>query len=288
MMSEPIHVCECADHLAQGDIFCQNLVAPFADPEIRIFRTVRGRHGSGVFDGEPGRIFSDDDLRIALDNLTSEQRVMPFHPTDEGLDEMVVVYADLLRYFIVASQTCDVSGVDSSPKPFATVLPFVTLEDYITRVRLPIGLSAEEAEDAARWTTIKAYLEGSLNADFTGSEEDPFLLPQVVRNFLRDREPSNHDKTTRQVLKRIRSALTEATNHRKLFIYYLPSAPRLKVPEGFVDFCRTYTLPIETLRTMTPERVAAIASPYREEFARKLGDFLSRIATPSPLVPPAS
>jgi hypothetical protein len=142
-MSETTPFVNCADHLAQGDIFALRLVAPYADQEIRIFRTDSGLHGSEVFrDKEKnGKIFAYDDLITLLEELPPDQRLAPFEKNTEGYHEMAVVYANLLTFFIVASQACDISGPE--PKPFVTVMSIVTLGGYLASEKLPIGLKRE-------------------------------------------------------------------------------------------------------------------------------------------------
>jgi len=58
------------------------------------------------------------------------------------------------------------------------------------------------------------------------------------------------------------------------------------MPEGFVDFCRPYILPIQTIQKLQDYRIVSLHSPYREEFGQKLGLFLSRVATPAPIKAP--
>jgi len=127
-------------HLAQGDIYSLRLVAPLADNEVRILRTESGRHGDYAFSGEPSRIFDHDDLIRTLADLPPDERLLPFSRKGGIPLEYVVVFGDLVDFFMVASQTCDVSGVDgNAPKPFAAIVPVVSLAAYLSRERLPIG-----------------------------------------------------------------------------------------------------------------------------------------------------
>jgi hypothetical protein len=66
----------------------------------------------------------------------------------------------------------------------------------------------------------------------------------------------------------------------------MPCKEEIGLPEDFVDFCRLYTIPTETLYELREKRIATINSPYREQFSTKLGTYLSRIATPFPISPP--
>jgi hypothetical protein len=272
--------------LAQGDIFSLPLVAPLADDEIRVLRTESGQHGFHVFqDGEPGRIFSYADLVETIGSLPPEDQVPPF-PCGEGVPpEMVVVYGDLFQFFIVASQTCDVSGVDARPKPFAAVLPVVTLAGFLSREELPIGVDRDQMQDRSQYATIVDYLQTALRIDLSSERGDPFALPGRVRDLLRQWKPRKGSPE-----QRVRGKMVEWMNGvvdaRKTYVYYLPAEKTLGIPEGYIDFTRLYSVLIGKVQELMTKRKATLVSPYREEFASKLGTYLSRIATPAPLKPP--
>ena len=110
------------EFLQQGDIFRIDIVAPIADTQTRIFRSIDGRHGSVVFEENcEGKIFEKDELKALLGNSPlTDLHTQPFWRTSDGQEEMVVVYAQLFQYFIIATQTCDVSGRDKKPLPCMT------------------------------------------------------------------------------------------------------------------------------------------------------------------------
>ena len=281
-MSNPDLFTSCQPHLSQGDIFRIKLLAPFADPEIRIFRSRSGKHGSLVLDGkEEGLVFSLEDLIDRLEDVPSHQTLLPFHRSVDGQDEMVVVYADLLEYFIIVSQTCDVSGLDHDPKPFACILPFVPLSQYLMHERLPILSDAESA-----WTTICDYLETTCNVTFGEKRDDPITLAEEVRRVLGEWTPKKGTEE-KKIKGRIIDSINKAVDNKKNYLYYLPVSPELKVPEGYIDFLRMYTLQIEILNDLKESRVATVASPYREDLAQNLAIYLSRIALPKALSPPS-
>jgi len=272
--------------LAQGDIFALALVAPLADDEIRVLRTESGRHGVRVLQNEePGRVYGYEDLIETLSHLPPEERLLPFPRGGDVLPEMVVVHGDLFEYFVMASQTCDVSGEDGPPKPFAAVLPVVTLAGFLSRQQLPIGLHKHQADDSTKHSTIVDYLEAVLRVDLSSERDDPFQLPIRVRQLLKDWKPEarSPENIARGNMINFMKALVD---RKKTYIYYLPAENRLGVPESYVDFTRLYTLLIEKAQELMPQRKATLVSPYREDFASKLGTYLSRIATPTPLEPP--
>lgn len=287
MLNDVIPFASCEEHLAQGDIFAISLVAPFPDPEIRIFRTVSGQHGSMVFqpDGERGQVFAYEDLLQVLESLPSTRKLQPFQQNEKGDHEMVVVHAELVACFIIASQTCDVSGIDSQPRPFASILPVVSLRDWLSQERMPIGLSPEESDDVSRWTTIVDYLQTKLGEDLTEFRNDVFALPDKVRSLIDEWSPQRNSPD-RQIRNHIRSYIHKAVDNRRLYIYYLPRASDLRVPESIVDFCKLYTVSTNMLEHLKARRIVTIKPPYREQFAQKLAYYLSRVATPTPINPP--
>ncbi len=282
---EPLPYSSVTPHLAQGDIFSLHLVAPLADDEIRILRTKAGLHGANVFAGDPGHIFDYGHLIETISKLPPDKQFQPFH-NQGGLPlEKVVVFGDLVEYFMVASQTCDVSGVDSKPKIFAAIVPVVPLAAFLSRQRIPIGLEKGDIEDESKWTTIVDYLEMQLKVDVSDMRDDSFALPAKIRELLKDWNPKKNTPE-KQIRGKIRGILNEVVKPQKKYLYYLPANSAYGVPEGFVDFTRLYSVVTEKLQKLTPRRVCTLVTPYREEFASKLGSYLSRIATPAPLTPP--
>lgn len=152
------HITNCQEYLSQGDVFHIDLVAPMADPEKRIFRTIDGRHASVIKpNGSDGRIFSYDELMSVIQALQPRQRVFPFQKTSDGKSEMVLVYADLLEYFIIISQTCDISGIDSPTKPTCTILPVITLAQYCRGQVSFSYIDPETGQKISQMTSIPEY-----------------------------------------------------------------------------------------------------------------------------------
>jgi hypothetical protein len=281
------YVTDCKAYLSQGDIFQISLVVPMADPEIFIFRTADGRRVSDTNQKlMSGRIFTYDELSDVIKVLPSEQRLYPFQRKAEDKDryERVLVYADLLRYFIVLSQTCDISGVDHSPKPTCTIAPIVTLADYCQG---PIQLSYEDPK-------IGQKIQETINfSDFFCEKFDPLFKDEIIDDFKFPRYlRANLDEWRKAVknkpleqrfINNIRNSLNLIFQNKLLFIYYIAPNDDYKVPESYVDFCRLYTLPRDTVENLMDNRLATISSPYREEFARKFAEYYGRIAIPKPM-----
>lgn len=161
----------------------------------------------------------------------------------------------------------------------------VSLGDCLSRQKLPIGLSSEKSNDVARWTTIVDYLQTKLGKDLTEFRNDVFALPNKVRSLI-DQWSPGRNSPDRQVRNKIREYIRDTVDNRKLYIYYLPYASALNVPESMVDFCKLYTVSTNMLENLKPHRIATIKTPYREQFAEKLAYYLSRVATPASIAPP--
>ena len=264
--------------ICQGDIYSQDLVAPYCDHIVRVFRTADGEHGSLVFEsGREGYVFGLDELQqVVAESPSDPMRTAPFDPTPDGDREMVVVTADLSMRFVVASQTCDVSGKDHPPRPFAVIAPFTSIAGVCRTADLPIVSREGEAKQ-----TILGYLvERGVFCASAFSEEDDYRFSSILRERLDRWKPT--ERQEREIRGRIRDFLNGFVLNRLAFVYYLRGRETLGIPEGFVDFCRLFTIPTDRLRASMDLRSATIRPPYREEFSKKLGDYLSRIATPSP------
>ncbi len=284
-MCGPTHVqpVSAGEDFQQGDIFATRLVAPLADDEVRLFRTVSGRLGHLAMEGhEAGRVFAYDDV-LAIPGVPDGERPLPFPVAAEGGGEMVVAYADLLEYFVLASQTCDVTP--PKPKDFVSLVPYLPLAPRLMGERLPIGLSPDEAADRTLWKTVCEYITQHTGDSLHGAGEGVFGLPMRVRMAVADAwqgVPREINANRKWIKEHVRGL----SDNERLYLYYMPPAPEAGVPEGYVDFTRLYTIPFDCLSRLGPHRRATINSPYREQFARKLGDYLSRVAVPKALDPP--
>ena len=266
------------DNLEQGDIFRIDIVAPSADENKRIFRTKDGQHGSLFFEGnrEAG-IFSQTELENLLNIVTrTEFHTDPFRETPDGQHEMVVVAARLFPYFIIATQTCDISGQDKPSLPWATILPIITLENTCKTEKLPF--QTQNNNMTIHEFVGKCYELSSCLSHTTASN-----YGESIREIIRKWMPQLNKGDLKNDVGMIRNFLNQY--HTKGYMFPLPSNEALGIPESYVDFTSTYSVPLNKILNIKQHRLACIKTPYREEFARKFADFFSRIALPKPMRP---
>lgn len=281
--------CKPADFLEQGDVFGLDVVAPFADFTQRLFRTEDGRHGSAVFEeGVPATVFSRTELENTL-RISTRTRLhtAPFGVTEDDQCEMVVVHAMLVRYFVIASQTCDVSGIDAEPLSHVLVVPIRTLVETCQSERLPFyagdpGSPFVGQTHPTEDLTIHEYLVDRCKKDELLKHTAPADYGAALRLVVEDWMPTK-GTTEKQNAGLIKSFIN---NQFKLgHVDYLPDAPKFDVPEGIVDFSMIFTASRQLLVAQKEKRLARIADPYRDAFSRRLADQISRIATPRPKKP---
>ena len=251
--------------LSQGDIYAVPLVAPYADNVIRIFR---GEHlvlgQKAILCNETrGNVYSFEDISAKL--IECGESVEDIFGENE---EMAVVYADLIEFFIIGSQTCDISGIDSPPKDFAFVLPLVPLSHYLNKEKVHIKCDAGTSLKDGYYTIVE-ILEQEAGASFEGVNNDPYELPERVRSVLEDWSPPKRSMK-RKFKNAIREYINKALNNSKKYIYYLPRNYEMAVPDGIADFTRLFTLHTQLLEDLKDYRVATIQTPYKEDFSHKL------------------
>lgn len=272
----------CTDYLAQGDIYAMPLIAPYADKEIRIFRGSNGEPGFKVLESDDieGCVFEYSELIDFLQKQPRESTIFPFEDNSGYPNELAVVSADLLEFYVIVSQTCDISGVDSVPKPFASILPIVSIASILKKNKINVQNNSQEDERP----TVPQYLERAIpGVDFSTLKNDPYEFPDAVYRAVEGWQPA--EKKARVIRNQTKNFINKIRENNREYFYYLPCSREYAVPEGFVDFCRLYTLPTETLNDLKEFRVSSISSPYKEQFAQKFSLYLSRIATPTPIDP---
>jgi hypothetical protein len=277
--TEPFYA-EPDAHLQQGDIFRIEIVAPVADRQQRLFRTADGRHGSIAFErGEKGTVFHPDDLR---DLLRATQRTDwhtdPFCNSPNSQPELVVVHANLIRHFIIATQTCDISGVDHPGLPYAMVLPIQTVEEICRTT--PVQLLAHDGTTVT--DTIHRYLMTIPAMQAMGALGKGEEYAEKLRQLLNEWTPAKNS-SDRKNHGLIRDFLNKWT--KKGFLYGLRSDSRFGVPECCVDFSAIYTVPTAALNEISSHRIAHLAGSYRDAFAQQFALRISRIATPKSISP---
>ena len=263
------------DFLQQGDIFRQEVVCPVVDKVKRIFRAADGRHGSAVFaENVPGKVFDDAELRSTLSSTTrTPLHTDPFHTTNDGHPELVVVHASLTSYFMLASQTCDISGVDKAAAPTAIILPIRTVLEICRYERLPFASMSNDA------LSIEEFVERNSSSGTLRSIHDAFSYPPALRKLLRDWMPI--EKAIASDKGRIKNYLSKQL--RVNWMYYLKEDSLFQVPECCVDFSVAYTVPTAKLEGLKQHRIARLGDPYRDHFAQAFASRLSRIAVPKPM-----
>lgn len=263
------------DFLQQGDIFRQEVVCPIVDTVKRIFRSVDGRHGSTVFaENVPGKVFDDAELKSTLAATTrTPLHTAPFHTTNDGHPELVVVHASLTSYFILASQTCDISGVDKAASPTAIILPIRTVLEICRYERLPFASMSNEL------LSIEEFIERNASINTLRSIQDAFSYPAALRKLLQEWNPSG--KAVASDKSRIKNYLGKQLKGG--WIYYLKDDSAFQVPECCVDFSVAYTVPTARLEGLKGHRIARLGDPYRDHFAQAFASRLSRIAVPKPM-----
>lgn len=267
-----------AEALEQGDMFHLELVAPAADEVQRIFRAKDGRHGSVVFEENcDALVFNRLDLDTLLESVSvTPLHTKPFRKTPDGHEEMVVVYSRLLRYFIIATQTCDICGIDKAPFEWATILPVITLADFCSSEPLPF-LSTHQTITIHEF--VSAYCEES-NA-LEGATDMEYAA--IVRQMVAGLAESGYPKKVRKDAKYLKKYLQEYFD--RMYMFLLPADPNFELPESYVDFTSAFTVPTGKLLAIKDSRFAKITDPYRVSFAQKFGTFFARVALPRPMRP---
>jgi hypothetical protein len=183
--TEPSFYASPDEYLQQGDIYRQEVVTPIVDTEKRLFRAADGRHGIAVFsEGATGNVFDEEELRTHLRNLTGSARTPlhtePFELTGQGEPEFVVVQSKQASFFVIATQTCDVSAEDKPVRPTAIILPILTLLDICKNERLNFRTGGD--------ATIENFLDTNAHATLK-RELDPFAYSNKVRAVLSEWQP---------------------------------------------------------------------------------------------------
>lgn len=265
-----------AEHLEQGDLFALDLVTPLATRAQRIFRTKDGRHGHLVFEGvEEGRLFERVELEQLLADMDAGNRTAehtpPFGVAPNGDPELVIAPAYLRGYFVVATQTCDISGLDKPPLDAAIVLPVQTVQDMCLTTLL-------EFTSEGGKLTIHEFLVRNIPGVELHSMLGPAEYGRAIRQALAGWIPA--DKKILQDRNRVANLLKQMLKS-KIGVYYLSGSETFDLPESIIDFTAAYTMQREVLLRNRTARVARIASPMREDFAHRFAHFISRVALPA-------
>jgi len=266
-------------YLQQSDIFRLDIIAPVADTEKRIFRTHDCQHGSVYFEGKTqAKIFSEEELSESLSLITpkTEWHISPFTKTKDGQEEMVVAAARRFRYFILASQSCDISGKDKPPLSWGTILPIVTVECMCKEEKLPFKGTSESC-------SIHDYIVESCDDGTVLQNTNEFNYGSVIRSKLPDwiKESTGKKKERLQQIKNFINNFS-----KKNFVHSVPENSHIKLPESYIDFTMICIVPTSKLEGIKEHRIARLSVLYDVQFGQNFGSFFSRVATRRPMVPP--
>jgi len=266
-----------AQFVQQGDVFRGPLVAPVITSETRIFRAVDGRHGSVVFSGQSeGKVFSHVEITNLLrqspqrDPLQTE----PFTFTGDGQMEFVVTNAELIEYFVVLSQTCDVCGVDKDPHPLAMVLRAKT----IGQICKGMGIVLAGCEGPR---TIHEYLIGLTQSEAL-RDADEISYREVLKAVLEQCLGMGSD--AKENCSRIKNLFASRLK-KAAYVYYLATDSAFRMPVLYIDFTAAFTVVTSHLHSAMGKRIATLAEPYRTHFAESFANHIKRIALPAPMQP---
>ena len=195
----------------------------------------------------------------------------PFSVAPNGDQELVVAPAHLRRYFVIATQTCDVSGLDKQPLDAAIVLPVQTVQDMCLTTRL-------EFTSEGGKLTIHEFIVRNIPGVELHSELRPSDYGRAIRQSLAGWTPS--DKKHLQDRNRVANLLKQMLQS-KTGVYYLADSAAFELPESVIDFTAAYTIQREVLLQNRSRRIGRIASPVREDFAQRFAHFISRVALPA-------
>lgn len=273
-----MHIIACEDKLCQGDLFRFSIALPRASAGIVLIELSETplSDNMGSVTHCSIEIASQGDGTIAPGSFRGRGR-----PTANATYP-VVVHAALFDYFVIASQTCDVSG--DGKLPLVCIAPFQTLGQLMATEPLPLKPNTTKDSDRNEWQTINEYLAEAHRADFSDIDDVDALLPERVRQFVSEGR-LNGTKEAKKDLGRVKSMYDDFLAERK-WIYYLPPSQGPQIPEGYVDLRQIYTVELTQLEQISDRRIAALRGNYREHFSKHLGDLLSRVAVLQQLKPP--
>ena len=268
-----------AGFLQQGDVYCAPLVAPITDAQQRIFRSFDGRHGSVVIAGEAdGKVFSRTELITALQAaVRGALHTEPFTATPDGQMEFVVTNADLIEYFIVISQTCDICGVDHAPKALAMILKAKSMRHLCRTEPLPF-------KGEALPLTIHEYMSAK-NGFGALEEADEATYSYRLREIWQAWKPTTNDgRDNRGKINNYLSSMQKKGGPT----YFLAHDSYHGMPPLYIDFLTAFTVTTSQLETMKEKRIATLSEAYRIDFAQSFAAHIGRVALPVAMQSPSA
>lgn len=267
-------------YLQQGDVFRIPTVVPFADTDIRLLRGADGTHGAQLL-----RSVNDADFEVLTDvELATKLAAVPrrtdwqvsaFASPPSNEHELVVVPARLSLMFVVASQSCDISGHDKKAKGDCVILPVRSLADLCRTELLPFQIGKQQVS-----STIEDLLVDRVKDDWLRSQSD-LEYDTAIRLVVDEWTPvSSDDKTLKGRIKNVIN-----TEQSRGYLFWLKESTRPPMPTCAIDSTAMYTIPVSLLTSRLESRLSSIAPVYREQFARWVAERLGRVGTLEPISP---
>jgi len=273
-----MHLVGCEPELLQGDVFGLPVALPRASLAITACDLNAGGGGSAAPPGTPYRLTVEV---VAQHDGTLAPTAFQGAGLQTHDPSYVVARTVICDYFLLGSQSCDVSG--EGKLDLTCIVPFWPLGRLLGSELLPITSSSERDGRMS----IVSYLTQEYDEDFSGVADVDMDMPDKVRATI-TKHLAKAATAQKDVLKRLRKLISEElVNPFRKSTYYLPAVPALCVPEGYADLGQVYTIPLAELEERRDKRLAQLSGSYREHFSRQLGDLLSRVAVPEPLRPPS-
>jgi len=253
------------EHLSQGDVFCCRLLGTYGGTGLMIVRQMNG-------DPPPEKFSSASELKFV--------RASDHFQHARG-HEIVSCQVEHLRFFVVASQTCDIAGVDHPPWPTCLVIKMISICDFVNGATLPLKTDTGGVETIHLARFLHEHLDGKYATKLKELCEHQFEYPGALRDALKGWKPDNNSKPQRFKTK-LQSFLKDITDNKEGRTYYFPGDPKFKIPEAFVELDAIFPVNTQDLAGAKGARIASLANPYKEEFSNRLGNRFSRVAVPVP------
>ena len=275
--------------LQQGDIFKLDIITPVAGDDMRLFRKNNAEHGSRIFStvGSLGKIFTPEEVTeiISTNGKTTPYHTDPFEEDPDGIKEFVVTQATLTRRFIVASQTCDISGVDKpSELHFAMVLPVSTFRDLCVLTFIPLLAGTESTKENGPYVNSTAHnflvqhCDDCTNIQNASDLEYRSHFIDTLNKWSPPKKSYLH--TNKSLIKNVLGKIT-----KKQMYFTINETPNLSEPMMVADLSQTFMLPIACLENQSDCRIGTLHHDLRSSFSQKFANLISRIAVPKGMQP---
>lgn len=255
----------CKGYLQQGDIFKLKLVGTHSVADPRIVRRADGK--KITFERTPTVPVSEFPIKMGL---------LP-----EKSQEYLKTRFLTMRYFVIASQNCDISGLDRPANKNCVILPYVSYPNMFRERVFPYRKQKKGGGDEVLEINVRQFIKerlwtGSSN-DFEICAEDDFKWMDLVQNLLKT-EVSNKDDN--EIRKRLKNMANADWLKNKGIAYQINGNKTLSVPPGYIDLENVFSIETGELLTNINERLGALKDLHREAFGQSFGARFSRVATP--------